>query len=292
MSTIAVLKFGGLTLQGRDRFGPDEEGLLAQCRAATSVNEMYRLIEERRNRARAQRLRRICSDYILPLTQVGTMPVVIVSAFDWATDKLQQLAMCVHEQPDEREYARLLMSGELRANTALAMALHCMGCPAYSLTGREAGVLTSPQPVDAVIEHVEGMYLAQLVERGIVPVIAGFQGYYSDQATQREEVSVLGRGGSNLTAVAIAHALGQTECVMLTNVDGLYDKDPNTYADARKLDHIDGQQLLTWEPFPQVIQREAVEYALRCGVDIWIRDGFDASARGTLIACRRPHPSH
>jgi aspartate kinase len=133
--------------------------------------------------------------------------VVVVSAFDWTTDKLQQLAYCVHEEPDDREYARLLMSGELRANAALAMVLQCMDCPACSLTGHEAGINTTPQHVDALVRRVHAGYSRSLIERGVVPVIAGFQGYFHNPKLGRNDVSILGRGGSNLTAVALAHAM-------------------------------------------------------------------------------------
>lgn len=286
MAHIPILKFGGLTLQGKFRFGPDEDRLLEECRRADSVNEIYRLLAWRRNSARAQRLREVCRDFILPLKQEGLTPVVVVSAFDWATDKLEQLSACIDDAPDPRQYARLLMSGELRANAALAMALEAVGCPAYSLTGREAGIETTPQPVDALVEGVDEQYLVEIIKRGIVPVVAGFQGHYYDAATERDEVSILGRGGSNLTAVALADALGQPECTMFSNVDGVYDKDPSMHADARKYDEVQAADLLTWDPFPQVIQREAVMYARERGIDIWIRDSFDPLIPGTKIVCR------
>ncbi len=283
---VPVLKFGGLTLQGKNRFGPGEERLLEECRHADNVNDLYRLLASRRNLARAHRLHEVCRDFILPLREQGLVPAVVVSAFDWATDKLEQLAACIDASPEPREHARLLMSGELRANASLAMALEAVGCPAYSLTGREAGIETTPQPENALIARVEAQYLGEILRRGIVPVVAGFQGHYFSETAQRDEVSILGRGGSNLTAVAIAAALHQPDCVMLTNVDGVYDRDPNLHADARKLETIAAAELLTWDPFPQVIQREAVEYACACGVDIWIRDGFDAGVPGTRIICR------
>lgn len=285
MTYIPVLKFGGLTLQGRERFGPDEPALLEECRQLESVNAIYRHIETRRNQARAKRLREIAERFILPFTTDGVIPVVVVSAFDWTTDKLQQLAYCVHEEPDDREYARLLMSGELRANSALAMVLQCMDCPACSLTGHEAGINTTPQHVDALVRRVHAGYSRSLIERGVVPVIAGFQGYFHNPKLGRNDVSILGRGGSNLTAVALAHALGQSECIMFTDVDGIYDKDPRRHADARKLPQVKASDLLEWDPFPQVIQKEAVQFAVNRRVNIWIRDGFDADAPGSLIVC-------
>lgn len=286
MPNIPVMKFGGVTMQGLNRFGPDEERLLDECHRQRNLNDMYRLLAQRRNMARAQRLQEVAQDFIKPLCSGGCTPVVVVSAFDWATDKLAELAACLSPDPDPREYARLLMSGELRANAALAIALDEAGFQARSLTGREAGIVTDKRHVQALVEKVEIEHVASLLTRNIVPVVAGFQGYYWDDTEQRDEASILGRGGSNLTAVALADALDQTECTMFTNVDGIYDKDPNKYDDAVKLDAVTASELFTWDPFPQVIQKEAVEYAVERGVDIWIRDGFDPQKPGTLIQCR------
>jgi aspartate kinase len=282
---IPVLKFGGRTLQGLKRFGPDEERLLDNAKQQETVNDIYRLLAERRNIARSQRLHQIARQFIRPLCEDGTIPVVVVSAFDWATDKLSQLAACISPQPSPREYARLLMSGELRATAALSITLEAVGVPARSLTGREAGIVTGSGPVDGIISKIHIGHVLELLGRGIVPVVAGFQGYYYDPEEQRDEVSILGRGGSNQTAVALADALDQPDCVMFTNVDGVYDKDPNTFDDAQKLDDVAASELFTWDPFPNVIQREAVEYAVEAGVDIWVRSGFDAELSGTLIKC-------
>ena len=281
-----VLKFGGLTLQGQLRFGPDEDRLMEECRRLNSPNEIYRLLAQRRNIARAQRLHGVARNYVLPLRAQGMVPVVVVSAFDWATDKLEQLAAALSANPAPREYARLLMSGELRANASLAMVLEDLGCRARSLTGREAGLITNGGPVGAMVEGVNTAHLLDLLEMEVVPVVAGFQGFYYDKETGRDEVSILGRGGSNLTAVALAAALGETETTMCTDVDGVYDKDPRAYPDAQKLDQVKASELLTWDPFPQVIQKEAVEYAVSQGINIWIRSGQDASLPGTLILCR------
>lgn len=283
---VPILKFGGVTLQGLKRFGSDEAGLLETCNQQPTVNDIYRLLAEKRNLARSQRLHQIARQFIAPYTSKGIMPVVVVSAFDWATDKLSQLAACITPDPAPREYARLLMSGELRATAALSMTLESLGIPARSLTGREAGIVTSSGPVEGLISKIHIGHVLELLERGIVPVVAGFQGYYRDVKEQRDEVSILGRGGSNQTAVALADALDQPDCIMFTNVDGVYDKDPNAYADARKLDEVTANELFTWQPFPHVIQKEAVEYAVESKVDIWIRSGFSAELPGTLIRCR------
>ncbi len=286
MSTqIPVLKFGGRVLQGYQRFGPDDRSVVEQCYKLETANEIYRLVQQKRNEARATRLREIAEDFILPLRAEGIVPTIVVSAFDWATDKLDQLSTYIASEPVDREYARLLMSGELRANSSLAMMLESLGCSAYSMTGRETGIRTTGGNVGALIQSVDEGYLRHLIGEGIVPVVAGFQGYYRDSQTGRNEVSILGRGGSNLTAVALADALDQPETIMYSNVDGIYDRAPSVYDDAQKLQEVDGRELLQWPEFPQVIQREAVEYALDSGIDIWIRSGFAPELPGTRIIC-------
>ncbi len=286
MADIPVMKFGGTSMQGKHRFGPDEGRLLDDLRRMDEVNEIYRTLAQRRNSARARRLAQVARDFILPLHREGVVPVIVVSAFDWATDKLDQLAAAITSEPSPREYARLLMSGELRANSALAMTLEEKGCAARSLTGREAGIVTRGGPVGAQIDHVENTHVAELIEKGIVPVVAGFQGYYRDEESGRDEVSVLGRGGSNLTAVALADALDQDSCIMFSDVDGVYDCDPHLHGDACKLGRVTAQEVFEMDPFPQVIQREALEYACRCQVNVWIRSAFEPETEGTLILCR------
>ena len=286
MADIPVMKFGGTAMQGKHRFGPEEDRLLEDLRRMDEVNEIYRTLAHRRNSARARRLAQVARDFILPLHREGVVPVIVVSAFDWATDKLDQLAASITSEPSRREYARLLMSGEMRANSALAMTLEEKGCPARSMTGREAGIVTCGGPVGATIDHVENAHVAELIDRGIVPVVAGFQGYYHDQESGRDEVSILGRGGSNLTAVALAHALGQDSCIMFSDVDGVYDCDPHEDHGACKLSKVTAQELSEMDPFPQVIQREALVYACRCHVNVWVRSAFEPEKDGTLILCR------
>ena len=281
-----VLKFGGLTLQGQQRYGPDEARLLEECKRQNSVNEIYRLLAQRRNTARAQRLHEVARKFIVPLREQGMVPVVVVSAFDWATDKLEQLAAALSANPAPREYARLLMSGELRANSSLAIVLEDLGCRARSMTGREAGLVTTPVPIGALVDSVNKAHLLDLIEMEVIPVVAGFQGYFYDKETGRDETSILGRGGSNLTAVALAAALGEEEATMFSDVDGVYDKDPRAHPDAVKLSEVQASDLLTWDPFPQVIQKEAVQFAVRQGINIWIRSGVQHDAPGTFIVCR------
>lgn len=306
-----VVKFGGLTLQGRDRFGKDVGRVLEQCRNAKDPQEIYEALAKARNQARAERLVQVARDFVIPLKQDNRVPVVVVSAFDVATDKLERLAASIAFAVDRsvgspeaaeaeriaarrtpREFARLLMSGELRANSALAMTLEMLGHPACSLTGREAGIVTRrghtgfAPPVDAMIQAVHEGYLLELVVQGIIPVVAGFQGYYTDEESGRDEVSILGRGGSNLTAVALADALGEDECTMFSDIDGVYDKDPREHPDAKKFEVIEAGEVFKIEPFPKVIQPEALAYAVYRGVDIWIRDGFDPDLPGTKIVCK------
>jgi len=245
MSELPVVKFGGTALQGAERFGPHEDRLLEECSKLRAVNDIYRLLAQRRNSARANRLRQVAREFILPLRERGQVPVVVVSAFDWATDKLEQLATAITLNPEPGEYARLLMSGELRANSALAMTLEEMGCHARSLTGREAGIVTTGGPVEALIERVEAGHLKELV----------------------------------------ANALDQPCCTMFSDVEGVYDRDPSGDKIANKLERITAEELLQFHPLPKVIQREAIEHACEHYIDIWIRSAFDPDAAGTLIVC-------
>lgn len=287
MKQIPVVKFGGTSMQGQNRFGPDEDRLLDDLRRMDSVNEIYRTLAQRRNSARSRRLAEVARQFIMPLWESGQVPVVVVSAFDWATDKLDNLAAAITSTPAPREYARLLMSGELRANSALAMTLEEKGCPARSLTGREAGIRTTGGPVDALIDRVESQHLRELVDAGVVPVVAGFQGYYADHESGRDQVSILGRGGSNLTAVALAAALEQDSCTMFSDIDGVYDCDPRIHGEAAcKLGEVTAEELLAMKDCPQVIQEEALKYACECAVNIWIRSAFEPEQEGTLIICR------
>ena len=198
----------------------------------------------------------------------------------------EHLAAAISDEPNAREFARLLMSGELRANSSLAMALEELGCPARSMTGREAGIVTQGGSVDALVDRVDDAHVLSLIDQGIVPVVAGFQGYYHDEKTGRDEVSILGRGGSNLTAVALADALGEDCCTMFTDVYGVFDCDPRENDEACQRQEVTAEELFTWDPFPRVIQKEAVEFACERGVDIWIRSAFDPEACGTIIRCR------
>lgn len=306
-----VIKFGGRTLQGLNRFGKDEAEVLDACRECKKPQEVYEVLAQARNLARARRLAEVANEFILPLRADNQVPVIVVSAFDVATDKLENLAGAIASTvaPEvgtaddavksragarmaPREFARLLMSGELRANSALSMMLEMMGAPARSMTGREAGIVTRlgsgifGPAVDALIQTVHEGYLLELVVQGIIPIVAGFQGYYSDPVSGRDEVSVLGRGGSNLTAVALADALGQEDCTMYSDVDGVYDCDPRKNDNAQRYDEVPAGDLYALPNFPNVIQHEAVAYAAYRGVDIWIRSGFDPAAPGTKIVCR------
>ncbi len=310
-----VVKFGGKTLQGLKRFGEDAERLIGLCKQATApddIAEIYSKLAAARNRARARRLAEVARRFVAPLYNENQVPVVVVSAFDVATEKLEWLAAeiacaCVNElcparkakeersaaRLAPREFARLLMSGELRANSALAMALEFLGYPAKSLTGREAGIVTRVgnveygPAVDAMIQTVHEGYLLELVTQHVIPVVAGFQGYYPDPETGRDEVSILARGGSNLTAVALADALGEDECTMFSDIDGVYDRDPRKYPDAKKFEpEVKARILFELPEFPNVIQQEALAYAVYRNIDIWIRSGFDPDVPGTKIICK------
>lgn len=288
MPIIPVMKFGGTTLQGAfDKESPEYAELMELSRKEGDLERLYQAAAQRRIEVRAQRLKDVAQQFIIPHVREGRIPVVVTSAFGWATDKWKFLAEALSDKPDPREYARLQMAGELRSNSALALALRAMGYKAKSLTGREAGVRTTPQFVDAhVAEDLELRNINLMVAEGVIPVVAGFQGFFTDPTTQRNEVSILARGGSNLTAVALAWALDQRECCMYSDVDGLYDRPPEEPG-AVLLAEAWAEDVLEMRPYPQVIQKEALRFALEKGVDIWIKNGAVAGRAGTRIICRR-----
>ncbi|HXZ25110.1 MAG TPA: aspartate kinase, partial [Nitrospiria bacterium] len=151
----------------------------------------------------------------------GDDVVVVVSAMQGETDRLIKLARQVAERPDTRETDMLVSTGERVTIALLAMALQETGCPARSLTGRQVGIETDSVHTKARIEKVGGDRLRETLSEGLVPVVAGYQGI-----NQKSDVTTLGRGGSDLTAVAIAAALGADRCEIYTDVDGVYTADP------------------------------------------------------------------
>lgn len=209
----------------------------------------------------------------------GNKVVVVVSAMAGETDKLIRLAGEVSSNPSEREMDILLSSGE-RITTALtAMAIEDFGPKAVAFTGWQAGIITDAVHTKAKIERIAGKRMQKALDQGYVVVVAGFQGITG----QEGEITTLGRGGSDLSAVAVAYALNADLCEIYTDVDGVYTTDPNIVPEARKLDRISYEEMLEMASLgAKVLQSRSVEFAMKYEVPVVVRSSFNDSP-GTMV---------
>lgn len=208
----------------------------------------------------------------------GNQMVVVVSAMAGVTDQLIDLAKKITRVPSERELDMLVATGEQQSVALLAMALHHLGCPAVSFTGAQAGIETDGVHSKARILNISPERLLQSLAAGNVVIVAGFQGRTQDHA-----ITTLGRGGSDLTAVALAAALKSDVCQIFTDVDGVYTADPRIVPDARKLAEISHDEMLEMASLgAKVMQSRSIEFAKKFGVDIEVRSSMN-DAPGTLI---------
>jgi aspartate kinase len=208
----------------------------------------------------------------------GDRVVVVVSAMGDTTDELIELAYQVTEHPDRRELDHLLSTGEIVACTLLAMALHGMGYPAISLTGAQAGIRTDATHSRARILKVESKRVIKELEKGNIVLVAGFQGI-----TEEMDVTTLGRGGSDTTAVALAASLGAEVCQIYTDVEGVYTADPRLVPEARKLAEISYEEMLEMASYgAKVMHSRAVEVGELHNIPILVASSFTQSP-GTLI---------
>jgi aspartate kinase len=238
--------------------------LIVQKYGGTSVSSIERI------KAVAERVVRIQRE--------GNNVVVIVSAMAGETDKLIEIANQISPNPDEREMDLLLSSGERISAALTAIAISELGFKAMSFTGRQVGIITDEAHTKAKIERITGERVRRAIDEGIIPVIAGFQGI-----TETSDVTTLGRGGSDLSAVAIAGALNADLCEIYTDVDGVYTTDPNIVPEARKLDKISYEEMLELASLgAKVLQTRSVEFAKKYGVPVVVRSSFNDNP-GTLI---------
>jgi aspartate kinase len=207
----------------------------------------------------------------------GDDVVAVVSAMGDQTDELTALALEVNDRPDRRELDVLLSTGELVSCTLTAMALNALGQPAKSLAGWQAGIHTTSRYGRAQISSIDVSPIRRELDSGNIVVIAGFQGIADDQ-----DVTTLGRGGSDTTAVAIAAALGAERCEIYTNVDGIYTADPKFVPAAHKLDEIGFEEMLEMASYGAKMQPRAVELAMVYNVPTYVASSFTETP-GTLI---------
>ncbi|MFQ3671734.1 MAG: aspartate kinase [Verrucomicrobiia bacterium] len=208
----------------------------------------------------------------------GHQLIVVVSAMSGVTDSLLKLAREVAKEPTERELDVLLATGEQTTIALLAMALHEIGVPAVSLTGAQAGIVTDGVHTKAKISNITPNKVWSFLDRGEVVIVAGFQGQ-----TMEGQITTLGRGGSDLTAIALAAALQADLCQIFTDVDGVYTADPRVVPSARKLAEISYDEMLEMASSgSKVMQARSVEFAKKFGVVFEVRSSFNANP-GTLV---------
>ena len=207
--------------------------------------------------------------------------VVVVSAMGDTTDHLIELARGVSQRPDRREIDMLLSTGEQVSASLLAMALHERGFPAISLAGWQAGIRTDSRFSIARIREVNAERIQHELAGGRVVIVTGFQGIGSE--TGWDEVTTLGRGGSDATAVALAAGLGRARCEIYTDVEGIFTADPRVVPDARKLDDITYEEMLELAQYgAQVMMPRSVELAQLWHVPLEVRSSYSTEA-GTRI---------
>lgn len=215
--------------------------------------------------------------------QSGKSVVVVVSAMSGVTDGLIKLAKQVSSSPTDREMDVLLATGEQTTIALAAMAINSLGGKAVSLTGAQAGIITNGLHTKAKIANISPRQIRKHLTDGFICIVAGFQGQ-----TLEGEITTLGRGGSDLTAIAIAAALKADMCEIYTDVDGVYTCDPRIVPSARKIDVIAYEEMLEMASSgSKVMQSRSVEFAKKFKVPFEVRSSFNTN-RGTIVKEETP----
>jgi len=210
--------------------------------------------------------------------QKGQQVVVVVSARGHTTDELIELAKEIHDHPPAREMDMLLSTGEQISVALMAMAIQSLGVPAISFTGAQIGLVTDSFHTKARIRNISTERMIQALNDGKVVIVAGFQGIDQDY-----NITTLGRGGSDTSAVALAAVLGADACEIYTDVDGVYTTDPRVVPEARKIDRISYDEMLELASLGAgVMHSRSIEFAKKFGVPIHVRSSF-SDAVGTWI---------
>ncbi|HEY2196553.1 MAG TPA: aspartate kinase [Mycobacterium sp.] len=228
--------------------------------------------------ADADRIRRV-AERIVEAKKKGNDVVVVVSAMGDTTDNLLDLAQQVCPAPPARELDMLLTAGERIANALVAMAIESLGAQARSFTGSQAGVITTGAHGKAKIIDVTPTRLQAALDGGLIVLVAGFQGVSQDT----RDVTTLGRGGSDTTAVALAAALGADVCEIYTDVDGIFSADPRIVPNARRLDTVTFEEMLEMAACgAKVLMLRCVEYARRYNIPVHVRSSY-SDKPGTIV---------
>ncbi|MBM7771350.1 aspartate kinase [Actinokineospora baliensis] len=227
----------------------------------------------------ADRIKRV-AERIVATRKAGNDVVVVCSAMGDTTDELLDLAKQVNPVPPGREMDMLLTAGERISNSLVAMAISALGAEARSFSGSQAGVITTSTHGKARIIDVTPSRVREALDKGHIVLVAGFQGVSQDT----KDITTLGRGGSDTTAVALAAALNADVCEIYTDVDGVYSADPRIVPDAKKLDRVTYEEMLEMAASgAKVLMLRCVEYARRYGVPIHVRSSYSTKP-GTVVS--------
>src|SRR5271168_1889411 len=238
--------------------------LIVQKFGGTSVADSQKILAAARKAVRAQ--------------QEGNQVVMVVSAMGHNTDMLIDLANEITDQAPAREMDMLLSTGEQVSVALMAMAIHSLGVPSISFTGAQIGIVTDSFHPKARIRNISTERIVQALNDGKIVIVAGFQG-----VDENYNITTLGRGGSDTTAVALAAVLGAAGCEIYTDVDGVYTTDPRIVPEARKIDRISYDEMLELASLGAgVMHSRSIEFAKKYGVPIQVRSSF-ADAPGTWI---------
>jgi aspartate kinase len=238
--------------------------LIVQKYGGTSVGDPKRILNVARR--------------VIETQKAGNQVVVVVSAMSGVTDSLIKLAREVSSNPTEREMDVLLATGEQTTIALTAMAINALGSHAISLTGAQAGITTDGVHTKAKIANITPKQIHQFLDDGYIVIVAGFQGQ-----TMAGQITTLGRGGSDLTAIAIAAAINADLCQIFTDVEGVFTCDPRLVPTARKLDEISYDEMLEMASAgSKVMQSRSVEFAKKFKVPFEVRSSF-SNAPGTIV---------
>ncbi len=227
--------------------------------------------------ANPERIKRV-AQRVIETKHKGANVVVVVSALGDTTDELLQLASQITQNPSERELDMLMATGEQVSVALLAMAIHELGEDAVSFTGAQVGILTDTTHTKAKLVNINAQRIIPELAKGRIVIVAGFQGINPNQ-----DITTLGRGGSDLTAVALAQALHADMCEIFTDVEGVYTADPRIVPQARKLDTISYDEMLEMASLgAQVMQARSIFVAKRFDIPIHVRSSF-SPREGTMI---------
>jgi len=225
-----------------------------------------------------ERIKKV-AERITRMRKTGLDIVVVVSAMAGETDKLLDMARQISPNAKRREVDLLLSSGERISSALLSIALDNIGCPSISMTGRQIGLLTDGSHTRARIKEIDTERARRVLKKKHVIVVAGFQGI-----NEHGDVTTLGRGGSDTSAVALAVALNAKQCEIYTDVDGVYTADPNIVPNARKMDRISYDEMLEMASLgAQVLQFRCVEFCKKYNMPLIVKSSLVENSTGTLI---------